>query len=403
MEQFADFMIDQGINAIMWAISQHIGISFEDFRDYFHSDETGNARAIVVHGQSHELPRLQHFWKLMNHPIMQKGMSILGKQGIKAMKKHFKDSIKPDKEQKLLPNPHASTPPGSPRAGDKRKSDPVLNLPQSEDMSENKKHLTDEVPVIPIPKRIAKSYPDYFNIRFPFFFSDQLTIQTGVKVPTIVLRLDSIWDPIVTAGVNRTSHQPPGRDTWANIYQFYRVISSDVEMRFTYNYGGFGTDATSLSAISDIPHHCLVGYCITDEVSDVPTDCIKYVESKQTKMVPLHPTTGWNAVKVSTGPPNRSDPSRNYFFNGHTALSFHYAPEKWNMHVTESGVEERWTPIAENPADNRFLAISAVWPRNGDEMEATDYIYVDVDIFITYTVQLREITSAKRFETDTNQ
>jgi hypothetical protein len=259
-----------------------------------------------------------------------------------------------------------------------------------------------EVPVIDPPKRISKSHPDYFTINLPFYKSYVLTTGPGEQMDTVYIRLNTPYDPMYT-GISE-SRQPLGRDTWATIYDFYRVLSSDVNMTFTYVEGAFGDDQTTTPRNwdGDTPVHALVGYQVTDDSADSAATTIAFVEQKHSKAVPLHPTN-INALNMTAPDATNASVTRRLMCHGgSTGMSFHYQPENWDYHVTQLGQEERWTHKEQTPDYNHYLGITQAYPNDNNNLGTNEHIKIQVDLYITYTVQWREVNSTYKRTIDTS-
>lgn len=77
-------------------------------------------------------------------------------------------------------------------------------------------------------------------------------------------------------------------------------------------------------------------------------------------------------------------------------MSFHYKPEDWDYHVTNLGLQERWTPKGANPDFNHYLGIVAAYPNNNATLQQNEKLYIGVDLYINYKVQWREVNSTKK-------
>lgn len=223
-----------------------------------------------------------------------------------------------------------------------------------------------EVEVVPPPKKIAKTIPDYTTIKLGYY---ERVASGSVVAPALmnyVFRLNSIFDPDVTAA----GHQPLGRDHWAGVYKYYRVLAADVKLHW-YN----ATDVTA--AVRTIPQ--LVGYELTDDVTDIYSDWQAWVEGKHSK------------VDLLLNNSNEFEGS-----GGKVAVqSLHYTPESWDVHVHEAGVTERWTPVGENSPNQHYLALHMTpAAATGATYEAVCMVY------ISYTVQFRELQQSKKKTAD---
>lgn len=262
--------------------------------------------------------------------------------------------------------------------------------------SEGTANSVDEIPVMP-SGQVSKSHPDYFTINLPFYTNFNMTLSTGETIEEQFIRLDSPYDPIVDGDFSE-SRQPLGRDTWANIYDFYRVVESDVQMIFTYKHGRFGDDqsATPRNWEGDVPVHAMVGYHVTDDATDKAANPIAFVEMKHSKAAYIHPNqhqiNSFQATTTSLG----SKARRIHCSGGTTGMSFHYQPEHWDYHVTNLGLQERWTPKNQVPDFTHMLGIIAAYPNNNNALLSNERIDIQVDLYINYKVQWREVNSTTK-------
>jgi hypothetical protein len=217
----------------------------------------------------------------------------------------------------------------------------------------------DEIAVVPPPKVIALTAPDYFTIKLPWAlvaFYSNAAVPTGNNIRTF--RLNSVFDPDSSSG---SSHQPMGRDTWAGVYKYYRVLATHV-MITTINQ-------QNKSESSGPKNACMIGMEHTDDTSStgLTQNINSFMESKNSDSHLL--------LGRDNSPANIN------------TMHFNYTPGSWTDHVHETGVEERWTPIGDNPSFVHDLAYRA-FPISGGDVSAYDLHY---KIHITYTVQFREL------------
>jgi hypothetical protein len=296
----------------------------------------------------------------------------------------------------------------------KIKSSPLNNSPSSNHRSINtgshgmSNNLDgEEVAVMPVPRSVAKSHPDYFSIRLPMYTNFVLVLNSTSDITEHFVRLNSPYDPNLSSG-GRPSGQPLGRDQWANIYDYYRVIESTTNIQFTYLRGLFGSDQTGSfypALGAGQPAHALVGYQITEDVTKKAADPIAFVEQKHSKVDPLHPS---NTEFISDAgyQADGSDPSfptRLLCTNGHTGMSFYYRPENWDQHVTLQGPDARWTAKDASPAHTHLLGITAAYPWNTTGLSTNDSIFIHVSVYQTFTVQWREVNDAYKRTIDNAQ
>lgn len=254
----------------------------------------------------------------------------------------------------------------------------------------------DEVPIMPAG-RVSKSHPDYFTVDLPFYQNFGLTLTTGDNINYQFIRLDSPYDPVIDGQVI-SARQPLGRDTWAGIYDFYRVLEADVTMIFSYKHGQFGNNKTTspVNWDGDDPYHVCVGYYVTDDSTDVPANNVAFVEMKHSKASYIHPTRleySEFAAPTTTIPDKAA---RIHTSGGTTAMSFHYTPDDWDYHVTNLGLSERWTPKDAVPDFTHALGIVIAYPNQTSVLPAGERLDVQVDLYIKYKTQWREVNSTKK-------
>ena len=221
----------------------------------------------------------------------------------------------------------------------------------------------EEIEVVPPPKRIALAAPDYFTVDLPYAIFFHYRVQKSATGNTVrQFSLNGIADPDLLSG---SSKQPMGRDTWAQVYQYYRVLGSTCSVKIV-NHGTLPAPETDTNR--DV---ILAGLEWNTDSTNFVTTENAFMEAKQTKAMMIPGAGGF---------PNLAN-------IGH--LKHEYTPEAWHYHVDETGVEERWTPIAENPADSHIVAFR-LFPSGSDDNAAGNLYNIDYVFNITYTVQFRE-------------
>ena len=134
--------------------------------------------------------------------------------------------------RRISTGPQGSAAPGFNIPPDTR-GDPPRNEPPltRQNATMNTGGNTDEVPLVPEPKRIGKIVQDYTTIVLPFYQRINIDTSQVGGTNSVDIRLNSIYDPIVGTTTNR---QPQGRDAFAQNYQYYRVIRSSVDAQWVY-------------------------------------------------------------------------------------------------------------------------------------------------------------------------
>lgn len=216
---------------------------------------------------------------------------------------------------------------------------------------------TDEVPVMPVPNRVSKIAPDYFNIRLPIGYTASVTSSTTIGIGDTIggsyIKLNSFLNPVLGATVDGR-----GSSHWSVLFDYYRVTRCDVSITF-FNQNISSTD------------YALVGWHLSDKSS--PTGW-----STQRDM--LESKHGGSKVLA---PFNLSGERQ--------TLSYSYTPGSWDHHVTESGIEERWTPVLSDPADPRYFHFGIV---RGPHVPTAGQVSARYIMKITQHIQFREVGEA---------
>lgn len=236
-----------------------------------------------------------------------------------------------------------------------------------------------EVSVVPPPKRIALSCPDYFTIDLPWCENGYaaFTRTSNQVTPSQVqsYRLNSIYDPLkIDNGTASTSsgaaHQPMGRDTWAAVYQYYRVL------RARFQITVWNVTTVDQTAVND-QDMILAGIEWTDDdTSTGKAQTIQaFMEEKQSDWQFVAPVKG---NQMLTGSP--------------VHFSYDYSPEQWQFHVQNSADDNRWTAIDSDPTLPHLINFS-IFPFLPGSTSSKAY-RIQYHTKIVYTVQFREANYA---------
>jgi hypothetical protein len=233
-----------------------------------------------------------------------------------------------------------------------------------------------EVPVMP-HGRVSKIQPDYFTVDLPYYadFAWPTSHTASASTNHYSIRLNSIYDPIVGALVNT---QPQGRDNWALNFDFYRVLQTNIKVIFInqdyQDQVGVASGANPLGA------YYACGWEFIEQGGTVSDDFKTFLTTKhaEREILPAA-TTGryWNGtaeVRYVEQP-------------SHVQMTHTYSPHRWDYHVQESGLEETWTPMSQNPANSHYMALRVM--NMGSSNQPADGFIRSI-VQITYKVQFRE-------------
>lgn len=215
----------------------------------------------------------------------------------------------------------------------------------------------EEVPVIPPPKRLALAAPDYFSVDLPYCVTSHRTNAKANQPIHWEFKCNSIFDP-QTGTPFGNEHQPMGRDLWAGVYGYYRVLAS------TFTVTAVNYQANEAVTASSHPSFIL-GLAPQESVTETIVTREGLMESKISQWQILHP--------IETN-------------HNSGSLTFNYTPEDWHYHVQETGIDERWTPIGSNPAIIHYITIFAANMKDGDVRA----LNAQFTVKMVFTVQFRE-------------
>ena len=224
----------------------------------------------------------------------------------------------------------------------------------------------DEVAVIPPPSRIALTAPDYFTIELPYAICNiESTARSASGENIRVFRLNSIFDPDFLSTAQK---RPMGRDTWSQVFDFYRVLKCSMEV-VIHNNDDENLTSTDRDTV-------IVGLEWGESTTEFSATENAFMEGKQSiaKFLPGRYETG-----------------------NTTVLNYTYTPESWDYHVMETSTEERWTPIGQDPTDSHLIAVRA-FPLISTDVHPYSLEYM---IRLVYTVQFREVKNNILNEEDT--
>lgn len=257
-----------------------------------------------------------------------------------------------------------------PGPDDSTPSNSLSNMPQTIDIRNRRNRPPgtsrggvagdEEVDVVPPPKIRALTAPDYFTVDLPYCVTGHVTTAKADSIIDHYFKMNSIFDPQTTSTLG-TEHQPMGRDLWTGVYNYYRVLESYMTVTIVNYQPNEAPTATTHPSF-------IFGMSPQDDTNASITTREALMESKVSKFQVVHP--------LET--------------NHHSAsMTFAYRPEDWIFHVSETGIDERWTPIGSNPAVIHYVAFHIANMFPGDVRA----LNCQITVSMKFTVQFREANS----------
>jgi len=89
--------------------------------------------------------------------------------------------------------------------------------------------VSDRIGVLKLYDQVPKAYQNEMIVRLPYCYHSSYSLAQGLTANQF--KVNSIFDPDLT-GISG-NYQPTGRDTWAAIYNYYKVL----EVKIYYQFG----------------------------------------------------------------------------------------------------------------------------------------------------------------------
>lgn len=265
---------------------------------------------------------------------------------------HFPKSSKKHKSSVWEPK-YTRTMPGVKRyATGRRKNPAVFNLQASKTSMVSNDNNGDEVQVVNPPRHVAQVTPDYFTIKHTLY-NYQIFTGTADTIERASFKMNGLNNPVLSQ-ITPNIQQPMGTDIRQTEFNYYRVLKAFI--KFTY--------------ISECPNTQVCGFEVNDSTGSYLTGSAAraFAESKQTHhaIVPKHEDGNGPRTVVFT---YEFDPNRDH-------------------HVTETGIDTRWTAKTSDPTSIHNIHFTAA-VANGGSLNWTSF-HNELITEIIYLTQWRE-------------
>jgi hypothetical protein len=206
--------------------------------------------------------------------------------------------------------------------------------------------LSDQAIISSLFDRTFISYAPEMVVKMPYYFSTNYTQTSGTLGTGNQFKINSIYDPDLTGA----GHQPLGRDTWAGIYDYYKVLETRVEVTMTSNL--YQTEFNA--AGGSIDNGASTIFCpsyvggLLDITANPPTTFTSWQEAKS----------------VTSNSQQRFSQIQRLFHvasRGPAEVSYNM---KWEANMFDTAVlnpatTDTWTPVGSDPDDlNYFSTLS---------------------------------------------
>ena len=220
-----------------------------------------------------------------------------------------------------------------------------MTVSHSDRIGTEAEKVSDRVGVMKLYDQVPKAYQNEIIVRLPYCYHSSLNISQGMTANQY--KVNSIYDPDLT-GVSG-NFQPTGRDTWAGIYNYYKVL----ETKIWYQFGllqTIGGQTDYLNAGADgLP--VMVGGML-DITANPPSGYVQWLNAaelgqanRQQIFSPIEfvsPLAGQNKI---------------------CDISMSWNPTLFETAILDQSTKDTWTPVGSDPDALEYF--SALVQHNG--------------------------------------
>lgn len=219
----------------------------------------------------------------------------------------------------------------------------------SERVGTDAEHAGDQQKLKTLWKYAPTAYSGEHIVELPYVFYNRGTITVApnpIGVTTLnQFKLNSIFDPDLTGSGN----QPLGRDTYANIYDYYKVLETHVEVEII--------DLTSRPGVTgsapDGQYPSILGW-MADITATPPASIITWLHAAEAgpmnkQQIFSRPTQ----MNVITGFNSNNKTYRS---------SYHWNAEDFDTAIIDGATKNTWTPVSSDPSNLNYFSLLASNP-----------------------------------------
>jgi len=214
-------------------------------------------------------------------------------------------------------------------------------------------------------KRFAfKSYEDEIIVKMPYCDHSSTTTTLASSVNSFYqFKVNSIYDPDLTGG----GHQPLGRDTWASIYNYYKVLEVNIKLElFDTN---LVTSGGSTAAVVPTYYGMML-----DITATPPSTRLAWLEAVEGSFSSRQQT--FTPIKMANVLQTKDvDP---------IVFNMKWTPEMFDKNILLNGGDPGWTAVGSDPSVSEYLTLIAWNPEAGSR-------YVHWKITLEYITAFKQI------------
>lgn len=227
--------------------------------------------------------------------------------------------------------------------------------------------------------RTFVSYQNEMVVKLPYYFQSHYTQPIGFSTPN-QFKINSIYDFDLTG----VGHQPLGRDTWTNIYDYYKVLETRCEI--VYRATQYATGAIGAIAGNPVDSNAGSGYMAPLYVG---------TQLDITANPPTTLTTWHEAARVTANTQQIFSPIKVLERFGSRAgnvqrFSTTWTPDMFDTAILDDATVNTWTPVGSDPGALNYLTAIAYNSNSG----AANSVYYSVEVTATFLVAFKNVKRA---------
>lgn len=194
--------------------------------------------------------------------------------------------------------------------------------------------------------RTFTSYMPEMVIKMPYYFQRHVNQAPGIQAAN-QFKINSLYDFDLTG----VGHQPLGRDTWAGIYDYYKVLETRVEVTWhTTQYITGTVSKTADSILTDAnagPGYMAPAYvgAMLDITANPPPDLTTWHEAQR---VTGNTQQRFSEIKVLERTGSRS--------GNRQSVTMRWTPELFDTAIINDATQNTWTPVGSDPGNLNYLS-----------------------------------------------
>lgn len=196
--------------------------------------------------------------------------------------------------------------------------------------------INDKMQIMQLSKQVSNAFDGEYVTNLHYCYYAATSALIGIN--GIAYSMNSIYDPDIDNGSG--NFQPIGRDTWASIYNYYKVVKSKVWFQWGMNSVMGNTDNMNAGADA-LP--CLVGGML-DISAQEPLTMISWLNAAE---------LGSTNRQQSFSPIKHIDINTNG--SNTSQVNMEWNPTLFESAIIDQSAKDTWTPVGSNPDNPEYF------------------------------------------------